>query len=130
LNSYWQLQVIPSDWTANTETAVIYTLSGGSDALEDVIATFGVDNGIFVWLDGEFKFGALASGGADPNEYTLNLGNLEVGTHSLQVLREDHGGSTGYYMSVSGETASVPEPSIVSLLGISLLCLFYKSKRK
>lgn len=108
---------IPGSWAINSETAIIYTLTG---ALANVIASFGVDNGIFVWLDGVFLGGHLRGGGSSPGEYTFNLGNLGPGTHYLQVLREDHGGSTGYDVQVTGDVAAVPVPAALPLLASAL----------
>ncbi|HEU4427555.1 MAG TPA: hypothetical protein VFT98_02280 [Myxococcota bacterium] len=39
---------IPNQWTVNTEVAVIYQFDTLSAT--NVVARFGVDNGIFVWL--------------------------------------------------------------------------------
>ncbi|QRN93243.1 hypothetical protein JRI60_29055 [Archangium violaceum] len=103
LNPYWSAPtVIPATWAVNTETAIVYTIDAGLTGMHDVVARFGVDNGVFVWLDGSYKFGALAPGSASTWEYTLPLGNLSPGRHYLQVLREDHGGGTGYYVEVKG----------------------------
>jgi hypothetical protein len=103
LNGYWSSPaVIPSSWAVNTETAIVYVIDAGPTGMHDVVARFGVDNGVFVWLDGGYKFGALAPGGVSAGEYTLQLGDLSPGRHYLQVLREDHGGGTGYVVEVKG----------------------------
>ena len=103
LNPYWSAPgVIPATWAVNTETAIVYAIDAGRSGMHDVVARFGVDNGVFVWLDGSYKFGALAPGAASAWEYTLPLGDLSPGMHYLQVLREDHGGGTGYLVQVTG----------------------------
>lgn len=79
-----------------------------------MVANFGVDNGIFAWLDGNYLFGARAGGGPILGEYSLNLGDLAAGTHYLQLLLEDHGGSNGYAVQITADTfisAPVPEPA-------------------
>jgi hypothetical protein len=107
---------IPRNWTVQHETAVIYEIDGGATGLSDVVASIGVDNGIFVWLNGEFIGGNMAPGGARAGEYVYDLGDLAAGTNYLQLLREDHGGGTGFSISVTGETAAVPLPASALLL--------------
>lgn len=98
---------IPATWAVNTETAIIYELDGGATGLSNVMASFGVDNGIFVWLNGTFLGGHLRPGGVTPGEFSLNIGNVGAGMNFLQILREDHGGGTGYSVSVTGDAAQV-----------------------
>lgn len=117
LNSNWSgLQAIPTNWAVNTESAIVYEIDAGPGGLADVIANFGIDNGIFVWLDGAFLSGELRPGGASLGEHTINIGSLSAGKHYLQILREDHGGATGYAVNVAG--TPVPEPSTWVLLSI------------
>lgn len=110
LNSSWSgLRQIPATWVEYTETAIVYVLDAGPLGMEDVKANFRVDNGVFVWLDGQYKYGAVAPGGVDSTrwEYEVPLGRLQ-GKHYLQVLREDHGGDTGYAIEVTGVATRVP----------------------
>lgn len=107
---------IPASWSVESETAIIYEIDGGSTGLTDVTADIGVDNGILVWLNGTFVGGAQRSGGAFAGEYSFVLGDLAKGSNFLQLLREDHGGGTGYRISVTGETAAVPLPAAGLLL--------------
>lgn len=111
------VQNIPSNWTVDSETAIIYELNGGATGLSNVVASFGVDNGIFVWLNGNYLGGAMAPGGAVLGELSINIGNVSAGTNYLQILREDHGGGTGYSVEVTGDAASVvPLPAAGWLL--------------
>jgi len=127
----WEYGMIPKNWAVNTETAIVYEIDAGPTGLNDVVARFGVDNGIFVWLDGIFLNGWLQPGGAGMYEYTQSLGSLSSGSHFLQILREDHGGGTGYNVLVEGDIAPVPEPSTILLLSSGLLGLgWYGRKRK
>lgn len=123
---------IPGNWAVNTETAIVYDFTLGE--LSDLTIDVGVDNGIIIWLNGDFVFGAQASGGANINEYDINLTGLAAGDHSLQILREDHGGATGYLISVDQRIspvapAGVPEPAITALLGGALLALGWRRRR-
>jgi len=108
---------IPATWTVETETAIIYEIDGGATGLTGVTASIGVDNGILAWLDGNFLGGAQRPGGAFAGEYTFVLGDLAAGKSYFQLLREDHGGGTGFRISVTGETAApVPLPAAGVLL--------------
>ncbi len=116
---------IPGGWTVNSETAIVYdfTLALASDLHIDI----GVDNGILVWLNGSFLYGATAAGGANINEYDIDVSGLGAGNHSLQIIRADHGGGTGYGISVDAKElpVKVPEPGSLLLfaLGLTLLGL-------
>lgn len=113
---------IPTTWTVNTETAIVYDLNLATAS--NLHIDLGVDNGIIVWLDGIFVFGATRAGGASLNEYDIDLANIVSGTHSLQILRADHGGSTGYAILVDATDApivSVPEPGALWLIMIGLI---------
>jgi hypothetical protein len=108
---------IPGSWAVNTETAIIYEIDGGATGLMDVSASFGIDNGVFVWLNGSFLGGHLRPGGASLGEFVIDIGSIGAGRNYLQILREDHGGGTGYAISVTGEAASiVPLPATGLLL--------------
>jgi hypothetical protein len=96
-------QVIPFSWDLNTETAIVYEIKAGSCGARNVTGSFGVDNGIFVWVNGAYKFGALApGGGAVAGEYVVDLGNLPPGVNFVQILREDHGSANGYAVELTG----------------------------
>lgn len=110
---------IPATWTVNDETAIVYEFALA--AASNVHVDFGVDNGILVWLNGSYVFGAQAPGGSSIAEYNLDLSNLAAGTHRLQILREDHGGATGFHILANATAVAVPEPASLSLLGIWLL---------
>ena len=116
---------IPSTWAVNTETAIVYnfSLAGSSDLFIDV----DIDNGVIIWLNGGFLFGATAPGGT-LDEYLIDVPSLAAGDYSLQILRADHGGLTGFGINVTA--TAVPEPATLALLGIGLLGVGFARKRK
>lgn len=126
-------QAIPANWAINTENAIVYTLDGGDYGLSNVLASFGVDNGLFVWLNGDFLGGHLRPGGVSAGEFELSLGDLSSGLNYLQILREDHGVEAGYSVSVTGDlnVAPVPLPASGLLLagGAALLAGLRRRKR-
>jgi hypothetical protein len=134
LNSNWGRQdSIPTEWSLNTEVAVIYQFNTSHGS--NVLAQFSVDNGIYIWLDGSYMLGARGPGylsGID--EYTLSLGDLGTGTHYLQLILEDHGGSDGFNILVTSDEDSiappVPLPSTILLFGTGLLVLIGRKKQR
>lgn len=121
-------QAIPGAWAINSETAIVYRIDAGS-GLSNLHLSLGVDNGIFVWLNGSYLFGARAGGGSSLGEYGLGLSNLS-GVNYLQILREDHGGAAGYDISLTGDVVrNVPEPASLALFGMGLLALGFASRK-
>jgi hypothetical protein len=132
LNANWRLLgSIPNNWALQTEVAVIYRFD--TLAATNVVARFGVDNGIFAWLNGTYLFGGRDPGGVSPGEYVIPLGDLSAGTHFLQLLLEDHGSANGYDVLITADTyinGVIPEPASLALLGVGLTCLIMHTARR
>jgi len=130
LNANWSgPRAIPAAWAVNTETAIVYAIDAGPTGLTNMVASFGIDNGIFVWLDGVFLSGELRPGGTFLGEHVINIGGLAAGTHYLQVLREDHGGATGYAVQITADTATIPTPATWLLFSAGLAALARSRRR-
>ncbi len=103
----------------------MYLIDAGPGGLQSLTVDVGVDNGAFVWFDGEYQFGALAPGYAVLGEYTTTLNDVTPGVHYLQILLEDHGTARDFQIQVSGtpNTLPVPAPGAVLLgsLGAALV---------
>lgn len=121
LNSNWSNSpiAIPNSWEIETEVAVIYQF----DTLRatNVVASFGVDNGIFAWLDGTYLFGARAPGHFPVGEYVLDIGDFDAGTHYLQLLLEDHGTIDGYAVEITADQFTPAPPAVIPAPGTILL---------
>jgi len=107
LNENWSsLRAIPQSTLANIETVVIYPIDAGTSGITGLTGNFGADNGIFVWVNGVYKFGAHGPGAVSGFEYRdIDLGDLPPGLNFVQVLREDHGDFGGYTIEIEGWVA-------------------------
>jgi hypothetical protein len=121
LNENWIYRTIPKTWEVGTEVGVIYRVdASGSD---NFVLSVGADNGVFVWLDGAYRFGERDVGGSFADEYIIDLGQLSQGTHYLQLLYEDHGIATGSIISLTADAAptDIPEPATLLLACLVML---------
>jgi len=136
LNSNWNLEAsIPNSWTVGSEVAVIYQFD--TLGATNVVASFGTDNGIFAWLDGNYLGGARRAGSVFLGEDIFNIGDLSAGTHFLQLLLEDHGSTNGYAVEITADTfipgppaPQVPIPAAVWLFGSALAGLGWIRRRQ
>ena len=130
LNSNWGTGpiAVPNSWAVGTEVAVIYQFNTLNAT--NVVARFGVDNGIYAWLNGDYIGGSRAGGGVSLGEHTYNIGDLEAGTYFLQLLLEDHGSANGYAVEITADEfiegpppAPIPVPAAIWLFGSALMGL-------
>ena len=136
LNSNWNLEAsIPNSWTVGSEVAVIYQFD--TLGATNVVASFGTDNGIFAWLDGNYLGGARRAGSVFLGEDIFNIGDLSAGTHFLQLLLEDHGSTNGYVVEITADTfipgppaPQVPIPAAVWLFGSGLGLLGWMKRKR
>ena len=109
LNPNWSgIQNIPKTWISNTSVAIIYPVDGGITGIKDITGSFGVDNGLFVWINGQYKFGAIQPGAFLGLEYNdIPLGDLRPGMNYIEIILEDHGQITGFSIKIeTGKTAN------------------------
>lgn len=101
--SMWSKRLIqiPKEWSVDTETAIVYKINAPSIGYKNMSINIGVDNGVFVWLDGQYLGGHLREGGVIPNEHQFTFNFLAAGAHYLQILREDHGAADGFTINVT-----------------------------
>jgi hypothetical protein len=127
LNSNWTFQSIPANWAVNTEVAIVYVFDAGA-GMADLTADFGlIDNGIHIWVDGVWKFGARDPEGRAWND--IALGDVGAGSHYIQILLEDSGGAT-WYFNPSITATAVPEPAAAWLFGSGLLGLMVLGRKR
>src|SRR5438477_1197117 len=101
-----------SQWPGGTETAIVYPLDVPAGGYTNLLLQFGADNGIFVWLDGQYLGGRIKPGFAFLGEDQYVVASLSAGPHHLQVLREDHGAPDDYLVQVTAEDTTTVTLSI------------------
>ena len=118
LNANWNtVSAIPMTWTVNNEVAIVYSFDAGA-GLQNMTADFGkIDNGIHIWVDGVWKFGARDPLGTSWNG--ISLGDVGAGTHYIQILLEDSGGGTAYQNPmITATVVPIPPAALLFLSGL------------
>ena len=106
-------------WPINSELALIYVID--VEQSTELVASFDlVDNGVHVWVNGIWKFGARDPEGRAWND--IQLGTIGAGRSYLQILLEDSGGAIGY-SNPRIEGTPVPEAGALALLAAAALAL-------
>lgn len=109
---FWtsELVQVPGQWLAGSESAIVYRFDIPAGGYSSALLHIGCDNGVFVWLDGRYLGGQLRPGIAVLGEVKFTLKSLPEGTHYLQVLREDHGGTADYTLKMTTKAQPIPQP--------------------
>lgn len=141
---------LSDDWTtleavlalreSGSEMAVVYEFDVDEGGWTDLELRVSAGSGIFVWLNGDYIFGASDNGGFVDDldfEYRIELPDLTGGTHFLQVVSESHIDEQGFALELRGTpvigsavaATSVNEPGALFLLGVGLLCFALIARR-
>ncbi|MDP6454813.1 MAG: PKD domain-containing protein, partial [SAR202 cluster bacterium] len=97
---------IPSSWPDQHENAIVYEIDAGEGGITDVVAHFAVDDGIWVWVNGNYVYGAIEPG-TDTSvfEYAnISLPDLSPGMNYIQILRSDAFETSDYKVKITGTT--------------------------
>jgi hypothetical protein len=99
--------------------------------LSSIAWDLGVDNGYALYVNGQAVAAANAEGFTFRWEYGGDFSGVTLasGQNVIAVALEDHGGLTAFDMQVTGDRASVPEPTTLLLLGIGLAGLGFTKRR-
>lgn len=112
-------------WEDNHDIALqnTYELNGN---LSNIVLNVAVDNGFALFINGGLVAKEMAGGFTSYWEYTYNLDYsfFSQGINYIQVLAEDHGGSTFFDMQLTADFQPIPEPSTIILMLVGLACLF------
>lgn len=142
---------LTEDWTSleavlnaretGSEIAIVYAFDVDAAGLTDVELRAIAGSGIFVWLDGDFVFGATENGpfvDALDFEYSIDLPDLSSGEHFLQILSESHVDKQGFALELRGTplgeanvaSITVREPGSLLLFGIGLVGLGFMGRQR
>lgn len=137
-------ETLPEDWEEladvlaargdGSEVAIVYEFDIEEGGWTDVELRASSGGGLFVWLDGEYIFGASESGAFTDDlnfEYSVLLPDLAGGKHFLQFLLEDHTGDQDFAFELRGTpvsntnvaATSVTEPGTVALFAAGIFGL-------
>ncbi len=117
-------------WTPNTDLALMKSITINGSA-SDVVLNVASDNGFIIFINGNQVAKANAEGFTSIWEYSYSLTTsyLVNGNNIIQVLAEDHGGSTYFDMKLTATVNPVPLPPSALLIVPGLLGLFATRKK-
>lgn len=129
---YYLDPTVHTNWTPGTGLALskVFNLSG---PISNAIFSYGMDNGLIVYINGTEVLRNSEAGYGNQDEHTLNLNSsiFHTGLNTIQILAEDNGGDSYFDAKLEGDVTPTPEPSsmILGLMSISsLLGLRKKNK--
>jgi len=112
-------------WKENVDIALVKEVEI-TDPLSGMLTLeVACDNGFIMFVNGTEVARANSEDDTYYWEYTLQIDSqyFHLGTNTVSVLLEDHGGWTFFDMKLAGNTLPVPEPSTLLLLGGGLVGL-------
>jgi len=114
-------------WNANTGMALQkeFVING---TISDATLWYGTDNGLIVFINGNYIFRLNEEGSGYRDEHSIVLASsfFNHGDNLIQVLAEDHGGGTWIDLKLTGTvtpSSQVPEPTTMLLIGLGLASL-------
>lgn len=121
-------------WAANTSLFAQTTVNLAGTLTGDATLNVAIDNGAAVWINGNLAFQATAGGFTSIWEYTTTVSSAFFvdGVNTISVIANDYGGATYFDMQLTGDitAAAVPEPSVISLLGLGLIAVGLTRRRR
>ncbi len=119
-------------WGINTDLALQKQISVNGIFNGSLTLNAASDNGFAVFINGLEVVRQNAEGYTSYWEYSfaVNPNVFIVGVNTIQVVAEDHGGSSFFDMKLSGDLQPVPEPSTLLLFGAGLAGLGAYGLRK
>ena len=119
---------INTDWKVGTDLALRKSFQLESLPTENLRLDLAVDNGCVIFINGEEVTERIAESFTSLWEYTTEIDPkyLKLGTNTVSVLTEDHGGVTYFDMKLE----VVPEPATICLLGLGAVLMLRKRHRR
>jgi hypothetical protein len=115
-----------TEWTAGYDAKVRKTIDAGA-GIDGAVLNIAIDNGYTLFLDGVQIDSQYAEGYTNRWEYSVALGDLSAGVHTLALQLDDNGGVTAFDAELTG-TEAVPEPATMAALGMGALALLRRRR--
>ncbi len=143
LEDWDDIAAVLENWAPGSEIALVYEFDITDDLWTDVEIRANAGDGILIWIDGVFIYGATGPGIFTDEagyDYQADLPDLSNGSHVLQIIVSSNGGRTpAVTFEIRGNPAnntqtanatSVPEPGALVLFGLGLAGLVTIRRRK
>jgi len=111
-----------TNWTAYTDLALQKEIVIDGNLLGPLNLKVAVDNGFILFVNGNQVAKQNAEGFTSNWEYNLDIASscFTMGTNTISVLAEDHGGLTYFDMQLTADVQPVPEPATMLLFGTGI----------